>query len=717
VNCILKIDNLIYCGTKGGLFIHNATENSTQILSKIDGIDDSEITALGYDVKSKYLIIGYASGKIILSRNGQISSIPFIENANNIIGSKKINSILIDNSIAYLNTDFGVVLYDLNRLEIRESWLNIAKGGGRLQVFESVINSDSIYLATNSGLYKASIKNGLNLMDFNNWKIENDSNLSQTDQVKSIKKYNSTIYILVNGKGIFRKNENWENIFKSSENWKYFSVTEQKIILNSNEKILQINGSNILETTSRYTKNLSQNIIDNNIIWLADNKNGLVKYENSNFEFIYPNGPIDNKIFKIKQYSNYIACLLGGFDASTTPQFSEGIYSYFDDGRWYNDSTLFKRNIQDLVDITATSRGEFIYASVWNGLIQRRNDFIKVYNNNTQNCLLKEEFGVRVTSTYYDPTSRETWFTIVAGLSGNVSSIYKLNPDSTCEGYTFNNEASWYPLEILIDNNQNKWVRLNQKQAGGLLVFEGKNGQVGISRILKKGAGQGNLSEDYVRCFAKDREGAIWCGTDNGVNVFYNPGSVLRGGFGGDATTPIFQNRPLLFEQPVNAIAVDGGNRKWLGTNNGLYLVSPDGTQVLNFYDSKNSPLPDNQINSLAIMPTTGELFITTSKGMVSLRTASSVSNNENININIFPNVIKSNFDGSIGISGLATDAIVKITDANGRLVYETQANGGTASWNGKNYNNGKLQAGVYVVLTSSSTGENSIAGKIFITE
>lgn len=721
VNAIVKVDNQIFCGTKGGLFYYFTDDNETGIISKSEGIDDLEITSLAYENSTQSLVVGYLSGNIIIKQKENIFTISYITDAQNITGSKKINHIGIYKNNAIFSCDFGVVIYDLKKLEIKETWLNIGAGGSRIKINKSLIVGDSIFLATDNGIYKSSFVPSLNLMDFRNWKKEIVNDSLKNRNITFIAERNGKLVAAYNGIGVFTKTSNWELKFYTTRTINAFSADNANIYATYNDGFLIYNETNSREIFNRYFTTPKDLLVENeNFIWFADSQKGLVKFENNNYKYIYPNAPHSNQVFSLNTFNNYVISFKGAYDAVSTPRFNNSIYSYFENGVWNDDSTLYKKGLIDIVSISNNpQKGEFIYASAWNGLIQRRDTTIKIYNNSTSECMLYDNFGTRVTSTFYDEKTGETWFGNIAGISGSVKSVYKLKKDNTCEGYFFSFQEAWYPVQILVDNYNNKWVRLNQRQGGGLLVFNENYNQPQnlVYKFFKKGTGLGNLTDVVVRSMAKDRNGDIWCGTDNGVSVFYSTSYVLQPNVNVDASFPIFENRPLLFEQPVLSMAIDGGNRKWLGTNKGLYLVSPDGTRILQYFSKDNSPMIDDQVTSLVMLPSTGELFIGSPSGIVSYQTNSSIGNDETATVKIYPNPVKSNFDGLIGFSGLATDAVVKVTDITGRLVYETKANGGTASWNGKDYNGKSIEPGVYVVLTSKDDGNGAVAGKIFITD
>lgn len=188
--------------------------------------------------------------------------------------------------------------------------------------------------------------------------------------------------------------------------------------------------------------------------------------------------------------------------------------------------------------------------------------------------------------------------------------------------------------------------------------------------------------------------------------------------FSEDAQIPYFDGFPLLTDKQINDIEVDGGNRKWVATNNGLWLFNEDASEVLMNFTADNSPLPTNDIKQVEVDGTTGEVFVLTDFGIISFRgEATDANENKNSNVKVFPNPVRSGFDGVVAISGLVRNAPVKITDIYGNLVYETNAKGGTATWSGNRLNGKRAESGVYLVFSSTAEGEEGNVAKIVLLE
>jgi hypothetical protein len=263
---------------------------------------------------------------------------------------------------------------------------------------------------------------------------------------------------------------------------------------------------------------------------------------------------------------------------------------------------------------------------------------------------------------------------------------------------------------IVTDLDGNRWSR--RGDFGGIVVENTKKQR----QFISTGSGSGNLPSSNIKSLALDKDGQMWVGTDKGVVVFDNPSAVFSGkNF--DAYTPVFERRRLLGNETVSSIAVDGGNRKWMGTRNGIFLFSPDGTELVSNFNEKNSPLPTNEISYITAEPNTGEVYIRTPKGMVSYRgTATEAGLKQDANaVKVFPNPVRPDFEGQIGIEGLVENAFVKITDVAGNLVYETHANGGTAVWNGRTLAGGRVETGIYLIFSGNAKGEETLVSRLAV--
>lgn len=719
-------DNKVWVGTKGGLFTYNLTNQTIETYTKMDGLPDLEVSYMGYQLALRKIIVTYANGDIYIinTQNQAIIQLPYVLNATNIFGSKKVNKIIFFNQLALLCADFGGVVVNLSRNEVAEAWLNIGPNGSSLAVYDAAVKNDSILLATSRGLLASRILPSVNLMDFNSWNTYPAPSLASATLIRTIYNHNQQWVAGVNFEGLYKKTDaGWQVVstisgnitqINADANGQLYAATPTHIYNLSHQVLNEVWSNTEAGTIQNFQVHDSQ-------LWMATSQKGLCRFNGNQQQFFAPQGPHTNEVFRLQFVNRQMFLFSGGYDAITTPQFKTATFSTFFNGNWQIFDDLTNKGGQDIVGVTYDwFRNQYLFASAWNGAIVKNANETVIINDNTVSCpLVNTSFGVRVTDVLFDETTGFSWMANIGSESAGNPSFFRLGANNTCQSYAIPDAEARYPLEIVIDNHGNKWARLRNRRDGGILVFNERfsNTHVPAYRIFRLGAGNGNLTNQYARCIVKDRNGDIWIGTENGVNVFYNTAFALVANFNADAVTPIFENRPLLFDQPVNCIAVDGGNRKWIGTGNGLYLFSADGTRQIRYFNTQNSPLMSDNIISLAIDPQSGEVFIATDRGVVSYREAATRGNDTEPSVVVFPNPIRSNYTGTIGITGLATDAVVKITDINGVLVHETTANGGTASWNGRDYNGRKIQPGVYIVLTAKDDGSSAVAGKLFVVD
>lgn len=277
-----------------------------------------------------------------------------------------------------------------------------------------------------------------------------------------------------------------------------------------------------------------------------------------------------------------------------------------------------------------------------------------------------------------------------------------------------NNEWQIVPLNLIptyskdvIDNYGFRW----QIVSNGVRVTDDVSKQ---TRLYTIGRGSGNLPSTSVNTIALDQEGTLWIGTNDGIAAVVPARDIFTRVV--DAYTPFnSQGRRILLQETVRKIAVDGGNRKWIGTNNGLNLFVPTVDELLTNYNESNSPLPINEITDLSIDKVSGEIFVLTPKGLLSYQTDASDPKENLSAIKIFPNPIRPDYQGVMTISGLSNNSTVKITDASGRLIYETRSNGGTASWNLQNSTESRSLSGIYMVFCIAEDGSESFVGKVAV--
>ena len=300
------------------------------------------------------------------------------------------------------------------------------------------------------------------------------------------------------------------------------------------------------------------------------------------------------------------------------------------------------------------------------------------------------------------------------GVKGDIFSIFFQNKKIYAIGIAANSfeENLWKILTInqipnnstnVIDQYGYRWQTSGQT----LRVTDPTTNR---TRVYFAGRGAGGLPTSNVNSIALDRDNLLWIGTDNGVAVIVTTRDIFT--TASEAYTPFFRTRRLLLQEVINKIVIDGGNRKWIATQNGLNLFSASADeQILNFTE-ENSPLPSKNVIDLAIDSTTGEIFVLTENGLLSYRTDSSEPSEDFSSVKIFPNPVRPDFQGVLTVSGLLENTAIKITDTAGRLIYETKSNGGTASWDLQNH---RATTSIYIIFCVAEDGSESFVGKVAV--
>jgi ligand-binding sensor domain-containing protein len=276
--------------------------------------------------------------------------------------------------------------------------------------------------------------------------------------------------------------------------------------------------------------------------------------------------------------------------------------------------------------------------------------------------------------------------------------------------------------DLIITGTGHKWIVL--PGGNGLFVFDDNNtpaafGDDRYKKMLVEDTEKQVIS--FVYSIAEDLDGNIWVGTDQGPLIYYTPERVFDENLKANRIK-IPRNDGsglsdyMLKSETITSIAVDGANKKWLGTfSSGAYHLSPDGTILINNFNEQNSPILSNSIVSLAIDNKSGDIWFGSSKGIQSFRGNATTGDEKFTNVYTFPNPVREDFTGNVTITGLMRDSQISITDISGNLVYKTVSDGGQATWDLKTYNGKRVATGVYLVFCASNDGSKSFVTKMLI--
>ena len=701
-------DQTYVANDNGAFFVANISENETTKLTKTEGFVDSRVSYLEYSASDDILVIAYENGQIDLLKQNQILNVNSIYINEGISTSKRINHVSIFNNRAYLSTDFGLPILDLKTGLFQET----PKHFGAVYSSTILEERDSIFVISETGVHTASLQSK-NLLDPNQWATHDENNQVPTETLVSIASLNNDVY-LASSNGVYAlENQIWKNKKTVTNTISSLTKGRGSLTFCYADTVAKIISKTEIEifTSSLLNKANIARVDKNGSIQVTDSLNGLVVIANESKSY-FPSGPNHADAFRIKFFDNKVTVLSGAYSSTgIATNSTNGFYDYTS-LTWTNyESGKNFVGVSDLVSAASnTITGLTYYASFGSGLLVKTGNDYELLDQT--NSLLDTATGGKVyVSDIKVADDGNMWLTNYTPNPSDFSnSIYKIDTEGDWAGYNTSNPSGRSVLEFIIDENQVKWLQVRQTgSTKSLLAFDPETGS---EKLITQNAGGLPAS---VTCMDINKKGEIYIGTENGIAVVYNPQEVfINNSF--TVTLPILGSQSLLKDQSVNAMKVDGGGKLWVGTRTGLFLFNEDLSEQLAFYNSKNSPLLNNEVSAIGIDGNTGEVFVTTEDGIFSyMGVATEATKKNKDNILIYPNPVRPDYTGVVAIRGLVRDANVKITDINTNIVHETRAEGGTAIWDVRLLSGERATTGVYLVFTSDEEGKETFIGKIAV--
>ncbi len=710
VKQVTQGDNKVFAATDNAIFFYDLEDNSVNLINKNTGLSGVGISTITFDSENEQLVVGYEDGNIDFWSNGNVTTVSTIREAET-TSTKRLRDIKKIGDRLYFSGDLGIIVYDLSREEITETYQNLGPSGESLIVYQTAFANDSIYAATASGILSASLATTVNRQDFNNW-----NRALVGIPFQHITQFSNSIFASADGDIFEYASNEWtfnQNFNEHIRSLNLTSTTDLFVLTTS--ELWQIDETDVskLEEASN-GQNFNDFIFSNNQAWLGSSNQGLLQFNafNTPPNVIMPVGPAADVLTKPTSFRNSIYWVSSGL-SSNISEFSlaNQTWSSFSPKDESGNAIL---NLSDIDFGTVNERNLLapIFSSFEQGIFSGGNnsdnsvDLLQVFSNGTPPT---EEAGSFNISSIASQNNEILWLST----QNRARSLYALNTTSNeWTGFTLTSSLAQFPVDLFIAPDGNKWMTIDPSRGGGIIVFDEVSGS---QRSLNTNGGQGGLPGAEVTHMALDQNQFLWIGTNQGIAFFPNPSIVLENR-SLTANVPIFENRLLLRDEFITQVAIDPANRKWFGTkNNGLWLFSETGEEQIYHFTVDNSPLPSNEIISLFIDPPSGEVFISTNKGTVSFRSDATEGTDQHVNVKIYPNPVNPSFQDNIVINGLANNAFVKITDVSGKLVREMRANGSTSLWNARDTRGSRVKSGVYLVFSSNSAGTETFVGKIVV--
>lgn len=740
IDKLVQVKDLVYVLTEGKFYSYNTNDDYLEIYYKKDGGNDSIIN-MSYNKANEALLLIRNNNDIdIFYEGGTFNNVPDLKNATQNI-DKTINSVYVDSDFAYISTNFGLVVLNVKKREIKETLLF------NKPFYASCILDGMIYAATRDGVIRANVDD--NILDEGVWeKFELSSKYPSggfTDsQIRDIVVFRNKLNFLVPNRGVYTL-ENSENVSLLNGN----GLT--KIDYVSNDRLISSKANGFWDLTDNAESSVLtegvQYVIPNsgksNEYWAGLTKHSLSllkKGEDSAVEIVSdlkrPQGPLTNFPFFMTHQGGQL-CISGGGYLGNGYNYP-GVLSLYDGTKW----TLYHRDdfvgqevpLTDVRDFTSVAVDPFdpthIFVGSWGqGLYEfLGGKFKHQYTVENTNGVLQDIFNKsgfrRIDGLQFDKAGN-LWL-----LNSMVSTPIKVLTKGGTWAQIYHKEIEDLTQKtntrtITIDRYNRKWI---SSFAGTpyLFILDDNNTPSNLNDDRKKytesfyDQDSKSLGINKIYTTKEDQNGNIWLATDVGPFVVYNSSNVFSRDIvfnkikipRNDGTN----NADILLEGVgITSMEIDGANRKWLGTSSGLYLVTGNGLETVHYFTMDNSPLPSNEILSLAVDPKTGVVYVGTARGIVSFVSDATEGNAEFSEVYAYPNPVRPEYEGVIAITGLMRNSTVKITDMKGNLINQGQSLGGQYTWDGRNRGGKRVDTGVYLVFGSSEDGTSGVVTKILV--
>jgi ligand-binding sensor domain-containing protein len=719
---VVQSGGLVYSAFPFGYIVYDPVKKELQRKTKLSGLNGSRIIKFAKDPATEKIAVVYSNFNMDIIEEDKVFNIPdiFLKAT---AADKTVNNLVWQNNLLYVSTNLGIIVVDPIKKEIKDTYKTATQLPGS-RINQVALLGNDIYAATSTGIKRTA----LNVQwpgNLNDWFLETD-NLLGSGEYQTIFNWKGNLVVQKKDSVFIKVGAIWKTLYISQKPISAINASGDKLFI-----MVSINGvGSILQFSSPVESYLTFNsaflsmpfysAVSSDGLWVADQKNGLLKISGSNTEKINIDAPADIAKGRGRYFNGDIIASSGSINADWKGELNPNGFFIFDGNNWTNyikQENLLPDSVLDIVDVVRNAANNKLYAASYGGgLVELDKGKIKIFKQGSPISSSLNTPGKYLISGLAMDQKQNLWIT---NFGSAQSLLVKKSDDSWTSfniPFAFTENAVG---KIMIDASNRKWII--SPKGNGLFCFDDK-GTIDQKnddswRFFQQGKGRGNLPSSNVLSVAFDRDGFIWVGTDKGIGIIQCTNNIFSS-VGCEAILPVVKqdnfNGLLFGEESVNDIAVDGANRKWVATDNGVWLISPDGQQIIYHFNESNSNLLSDHVFQVVVQEKTGEVFFFTENGICSFVGTATEPAIEKLRPVVFPNPVPSGYNGTIAIRGLKENAWVRITELDGKLVYQTRSLGGQAIWNGRTYKGEKISSGVYLVMVSDEFNEQQLATKIF---
>jgi ligand-binding sensor domain-containing protein len=690
-------ENNSWGATSGGIFQFNPQDSTFKVYTKSEGLNSNSITSLAIDNDGK-IWTGNVSGviNVIDPINNRVRSIFDIQKSN--FSLKGINHLSVSGDTVFAATDFGIAVLNAKTLSIIEDYSKFGSFLSGVRVFYAV-KLGVIYACTESGL-AIQKSNAVNLSAPESWNVFETGTDIPADRILKVVKHNNGLIASTDGDGIlFYDNVSWTQNSFAGNVVKDIAANGDSIIAVFTNSIYSIKGN--VRTLLQSFQGLTLNSIKfkDSSTFLVGSSKGILDFGATPQKYHLPNGPMSNSFPSIDLDSKGNLWSASGRDIGGV-----GAYS-LNGNEWTNYNSQNGLEVGgNAIHKIYIDNSDNIYFSSWgNGFTRLSNGVFETFNeNNTSLVGTAADPNFMVIQNIVKDSDQNIWLLN----SQTFNPISVITPDSIFHYKPPFFNGTIVAENLIIDRNRTKWFTLSGE---GLFYFN-ENGTFGDESddIWGRFTEADGLNDNAITALAIDNRDDIWIGTPLGVNFIFDPNN------GDSRIQNLFSS---IQQQSITCIAVDAINQKWFGTNQGVFLMSSDAVSLIDNFTISNSPIPSNEITSIAADGITGKIYIGTDAGLSSVISTSLQPENSFSELFIYPNpFVVGNANDNLVIKGLVRNSQIKILTVSGKLVNELSTpGGGITQWDGKDSKGKTVPSGVYLVVAYDEEANNVTTAKVAI--
>ncbi|GAB5534710.1 MAG: two-component regulator propeller domain-containing protein [Rubricoccaceae bacterium] len=738
VTSVAAGSDAIWAGASGGVFSYAPESGEITRYTVVDGLNGATLTALAVDPEDGTTWAGFDDGVLnkIDPEARTITSVLDISRADQ-YASRGVRRLRFAGDSLLVATDFGLVVYDVERDETRDTYARFAAFSAATPVNDALVapladGRPGLWVATEEGLVSAPRNEG-NLQVASTWGHE----VAFEGSALSLGFFQGSVYV---GGGPSSARDLYQRNASGGYERRLFINNPISEIVTSADRMVFVDPSSVwaiygeggrvrLRTPNPVASRMEALALSGDgRVWLGDAVAGLFAVpipapggpdtETFTPEPVRPEGPLTSEFAELAVGPDQAVWI-----ASRQLDGSAAV-SKFADGAW----TAFSR-----ADVPALSNGprsasagpdgSFYFGSSGEGLIVFGADGeIDAYESGN--------------STLTSP-SGAPGFVVVSDVGFEGDRRWVVNEAAPLPLHLFAADGTWtglpYPpgvpssndaQRIAVDDFGQKWLTLRRV---GLAVWDTGADPADPSddravRIAGSGSNGQGLPDNDVRDVVADLDGGLWVGTARGIAYVFSPGSALEGNAA--ISWPIIAGTEtqgadyLLRDVQVNDLEIDPAGRLWVATTTGAYLVSRsrDGLELA--FDTNTSPLPSDDVQSVSVDRVSGTVYFATRQGLVAYQGDATTPQADATELAVTPSPFRPDQgDASVLVSGLnARESAVRILTVSGDVVFSQDVSGGAFRWDGIDERTRQpVASGVYLVVAAGTDGEGSVVGKIAV--